>query len=776
MLKDKTEILGKAIPTFEVRDKVTGRSKFVDDMPAELFVKILGSPHPHAAIKRIDTSRAERLDGVNAILTHKEVPHKLIPSHRASYAMDEHLRYVGDYVVAVAASSEAIAEEALELIEVDYEVLPAVFDPEEAAQETAPKIYPEGNVYGTGKGDIVKGTHEPSMREWGDISRGFAEADGVVEDKFDIMPQIHSPMEPHVCIARWERGELIIYDSTQSPWELRKNASDFFEIPESKVVVLSPNIGGGFGAKYTGRYEMITCLLSKIADGKSTKLTFTREEENCYNRRPRGKVYAKVGAKKDGTITALQVRAYFDIGAYGNPGGGSEWCPVDHSQVSYKIKNARFEGWDVHTNHFRSGAMRSVDIPFVVFGVESVVDEVAEKLGLDPVTFRLKNMPETGDIVPPTTHIVNVQRGYPARLDLYPSKEMMVQVMEKIDWKGKWQGFGKPTLAEGAKRRGLGLAYSQGYCGFIGHDGRSAQVIINSDGSVIIHSGIQEIGQGINTTMCMLVAESLGISMDDIALITGDTRTGQQDMTNARASSELASSGHFHLMAIEDAKRKIAEMIAPVFNVKPEEIEIRSKKAYVKGKPEGAKSLRDLLSTSVTGSASGPPGSSYPDVKPGVKALQPMIYAVEVEVDIETGTVIPIKLVTGMFPGRMINPGIVRGQAIGGSVMSLGMALWEERKFDKETCSYHSKDFTDYKMPRALDVPELDTVMIEEVDETSPPHEGLPYGVRGIGEMTTWGAPAAVANAIHNAIGVRVKRSPMTAEVVLQALKKESEK
>jgi len=483
----------------------------------------------------------------------------------------------------------------------------------------------------------------------------------VVEDKFDVIPQLHSPMEPHVCMARWEGDELTIWSATQTPWALLKLAADFFEIPESKVVVLSHNVGGGFGAKYTGRYQFITCLLSRMTGGKSTKLTLTREEENCYNRRPRGKMYAKVGAKKDGTITALQVRAYFDIGAYGSFGGGTDGFPVDHGQLSYKTQNARFEGWDVHTNHFRSGAMRSVDVPFVAFAVESIVDEVAEKLGLNPIEIRLKNMPETGDMVPPTTHIINCQRGYPARLDIYPGTKVLQQVMEKIDWKRKWKGFGKPTAINGTKRRGIGLAYSQGYCGYIGHAGRSAQVVINHDGSAIIHSGVQEIGQGINTTICMLAAESLGISIDDVALVTGDTRTGQCDM-GAVASSELASAGHFLLRAIEDAKQKIREMVAPVFSAKPQDIEIKGKKAYVKGYLEGAKPLRDLLSTTVTGSATGPPGSTYPYVKPGFKPVQPMFYAVEVEVDIETGVVKPIKLVIGMFPGRMINKGVVRGQ------------------------------------------------------------------------------------------------------------------
>ena len=779
MTQEAMKIIGKAVPIREARDKVTGRTEYIDDMKAELFVKILRSPHAHARIKSIDTSRAEKLAGVEAILTYKEVPRRLLPirTHRACYMMDEHLRYVGDYVTAVAAISEAIAEEALELIDVDYEVLPAVFDPEEAAKPTAPKIYPEGNVFGTSRAvPLERGTNEPGLQEWGDINKGFAEADVVVEDSFDVTPQVHSPIEPHVCMARWRGDELTIWDSTHSPWELRDVLASVFEMPESKVVVLSPNVGGGFGGKYVGRYEAITCLLSRMAGGKSTKLTLTREEDQCYARRPRGKLYAKIGARKDGTITALQLRSYFDIGAYGTWKTGSTGFHLESGVISYKVENARFEGWDVHTNHFRSECMRSVHVPFMAFSTESIVDELAEKLGMNPIEIRLKNMPESGDMMPPTPYINNSGDFPRARLDLYPGRKMLQQVMEKIDWQRKWKGFGKPTAIDGSKRRGIGLAYCLGYSGYYQDGLTSAAVVINRDGSAIIHSGAQELGQGINTTLSMLAAESLGISLEDVAIVTADTRTGQYDLISARASRQLATTGHLLLRAIEEAKQKIREIVAPVFQDKPEEIEIKGKKAYVKGHPEGAKPLRELLGTTVTGSATGSPGSIYPQVKPGFKALQPMAVAVEVEVDVETGVVKPLKLVTGMFPGRMINKGVVRGQAIGGAALTLGFALWEELKFDEEASTYLSKDFTDYKIPRALDIPEIETVLLEEVDETSPPHEGLPYGGRGIGEMSAWGGPAAMVNAIYNATGVRIKKSPMTAETVLEALGKEARK
>lgn len=263
MINKEVKIIGKSIPIMEACDKVTGRSKFVDDLAPEFFVKILGSPYPHARIKSIDVGRALSLRGVEAVLTYRDVPKRLIPStsRRPCYAMDEHLRHLGDYVAAVAATSEVIAEEALDFIDVDYEVLPPVFDPEEALKPDAPRLYPEGNVYGTSQATTMeKGTYEPSLQEWGDISKGFEEADVIIEDQFEVTPQIHATIEPRVTMVCWEKDELTIWSSTQTPWALREAAAHVFEMPESKIIVLTPNVGGGFGGKYTGRYQIITCL------------------------------------------------------------------------------------------------------------------------------------------------------------------------------------------------------------------------------------------------------------------------------------------------------------------------------------------------------------------------------------------------------------------------------------------------------------------------------------------------------------------------------------
>ena len=751
--------IGKSIPAIDARDKVTGRAIYTDDMKSELFIKILGSPHAHARVKSIDVAEARRLPGVEAVLTHEEVAHRKIPfgSYGACYPIDDHLRHVGDYVAAVAATSEAVAEQALELIRVDYEVLPAVFDVEEAAKPGAYPLFPEGNVHG------------PSLQEWGDVEEGFREADVMVEDFFDVTPQVHTALETHVCMARWFGDELNIWCSVQTPWELRDIAAYYFEMPESKVTVMVPTIGGGFGGKYTGRYQIITAVLARMAGGKLVKLTFTREEEQYYSRRVRGKIWAKAGAKADGTLTAFQLRGYFDVGAYLRH--YATWCSsIGYGINSYRVANAKFESFRVHTNHCHAQAMRSVSAPFFSFPVESIMDQLAEKLGMDPIGIRLKNLPETGDKLPPVPYTNNAGGCKVSRIDTYPAKQMILKVMEAIDWKKKWRGFGQPTAIDGAKRRGIGLAYMMMHCGYIWESGAAIQVVVNRDGSAVVHSGAQEIGEGINTTLCMLAAESLDIPVEDVSIVTADTRTGQYDAIGAKASRQLATHGHLLLKALEEAKRKIRERIAVMWGTAPERIVLSDKSAHIQGQPDGAKPLRDLLKTSVTATAEGAPGDWLPDVKPGFSAYHPVVIAAEVEVDIETGDVKPILLVPAMFPRRMINPGIVRGQCVGGAVMTLGMALWEEFKYDEKAQTYLSHNLTDYRIPHALDIPEIEPVLIEEVDESTPPYEGLPYGAAGLGEHAAWGGPAAIASAIYNATGVRIKSSPMTAEKLLEAL------
>jgi xanthine dehydrogenase molybdenum-binding subunit len=782
MSKEEFQYIGKSIPPRELYEKVTGKFQYVGDLHAELYGKILRSPHPHARIKHIDTSRVEKLSGVEAVLTHKDVPPRKLPrrDQRACYILEKHLRFVGDEVAAVAARTRSIAEEALDLFQVEYDILPPVFDPEEAAKPEAPQLYPGGNVYGPQFGMMVeKGLSEPVIMEWGDIEEGFKVADVVIEDQVDVKPQIHSPIEPHICIASWKGDELTIWTATQSPYEVRMSIAHSLGMPESKVRVIYGAIGGGFGSKYIERYQPIAALLSKKANGKSTKIVLTREEELCHASRAGAKIRVKLGVKKDGTITAIYLKGFFNLGGYGNLIGGCGRFGEESPCLVYKYQNARFEGWDVHTNHITSQPCRGVALPSLTFAMENVIDQAAQRLNMDPVEFRLRNLPETDTMMPLKPHKNPI---YPrAELDAYPAQQILREVAEKINWE-RFKGYQQPVAVEGLKSRGLGIAASQGWGGFCIGGFINETVIINNDGSVHILSGHTDLGTGSNTTLRQIAAEALGIPVGDVTIATGDTLIGHFDMIGARGSRSMTTAGHLILVAIEQAKNKIRQMAAPLLEVEPEEVDVRGKKAYVKDDEERAILLRDFLTSTVKCTVGGDPkewllikGTLWPMVAAGKKTRNPVVAASEVEVDLETGEVSPIRIITGNSPGRMINPNIVRGQYIGAAAMTLGMALWEEFKYDEKNSVYEHASLTDYKVPRALDVPPIENVIIEEFADR-PLDVGGPYGARGAGELAGLAIVASVANAIHNATGVRMRRTPMTAEKVLEALEEKREK
>jgi len=766
--------IGKSIPQKESKEKVTGRAQFVAEMRADFYVKVLRSPYPHAMIRDIDVSEAEKLPGVEAILTHKDVPNRVMPrsSARPCYILEDHLRYVGDEIAAIAAESVEIAEEALDLINVDYEVLPAVFDPEEAAMEDAPKLYPEGNVWGAVDDPYAtKGVNEPAVLSWGDMDRGFQEADLIVEDRFLVNSQTHSPLEPHVCLAKWEGSNLTLWVSTQTKSEIVDSLSHVFQIPASKIRVISKFVGGAWGSKYIERYIPITALLAKKMQGKTVKLLYTREEEQCHTKRAGQKQYIKLGAKKDGTITAIYFKSYFDLGGYGNGVSGSCLWWEEAPTLAYQYQNARFEAWDVHVNHFSAQPYRAVQTPGACFCIEQTIEQVAEKLGMSPIQIREKNMSVTGDMGPTKPYNEDTNVEFPrAALDAYPSKELLQAVTNEIGWKEKWKSWGEPVSVNGSKRRGIGISYTQGWGGFNFDGFMTLAVSMYPDGSLTILSGHQDLGTASNTTLPMLAAEYLGLDLNEVNIFAGDTINGSFDYYEARSSRTCTISGHLLLCAIDDSKRKICELAASKFGVEADKVDIKEKRVYLKDDEANSIPISEVITSTVYGSASGPPGSAFPEIAAGIKTRNFVVTAAEVEVDVETGQVEVIQITPGTCPGRMINPAIVLGQYRGGAVQGLGMALYENVNFDEQTKTWVSRNFLDYKVPTIMETPEIKPVVLESVTEGRPPNVGGPYGARGAGEWGLSQVVPAIANAIYNAVGIRLKRCPMTPEVIFQTL------
>lgn len=774
------EVVGKSVPDKQCYAKATGAAKYVDDLPVDLHVKILRSSHPHALVKSIDVSQAAKLDGVAAVITHEDVPQRMLArgSARQVLVLDPHLRHVGDEIAAVAAETEAVAEDALELIEVEYEVLPAVFDAEEALEENAPRLYPDGNLV-----DMLEQA-EPFVISCGDLDEGFAQADVIVEDTFEMASQVHTPIEPHVCVASWLGDELTIETATQCPYEVRSGLAGVFALPESKIRVLSPLIGGGFGGKYTHRYQAIAALLSKLAGGRRTKVCLTREEEQCHSRRGAFKQYVKIGAKRDGTMVALSFKAYVNVGAYGHSEGGSACFWGEYPHAAYRIPHVRCEGWDVNTNHFSSQPCRGVNVPSMVFGFESVVDELAEKLGMDPVELRMRNMPETGDVSPLTSYSNDPVEYGRGELEGFPSKTLLRAVADELNWKQRWQGWERRAGVDGSKHRGIGIVYGIYDGGYCAANWTSMTTSMHPDGSITILAGTQDIGTSLNTALCQLAAEYMGLPLEQVTIHSGDTNTGQYDLMGAKGSRSLTTGGHVLLEALADLKQKVCGLAAPRLGCVPDELDVQGKMVFHKGEAAQAKwscwrggctlhraiPVSEVLASSVTGSSLAATEGGWTTYLPGKKVRNAMVAGGEVEVDIETGEVELKSLVTANCPGVAVNPEVVLGQYHGGAVMSMGYALWEDVQFDDTSATYLNDSLTDYRIPRAVDCPEPKSLIIEEPTDREP-LQGAPWGAHGVGELGAWFGPALIATAIHNATGARIHKSPMTAENVLAALR-----
>ena len=750
-------VIGKRVHSVDGTEKITGSAKYTFDivLPNMLYGKILRSPYPHAKILNIDTSRAEKLFGVKGVVTGKDtLGRKQGIWRRFRELCDEEIlcrtkvRYIGDPVVAVAAIDEDTAEEALDLIEVEYELLPAVFDPLEAIKEDAPQIH-EG---------VELNINVTRHIEWGDVDEAFRHCDYIREDHFKCSSVTHVCMETHCAVASFGYdGKLTVWTSTQSAYYIQRLLADMLGLREGDIRVIKPHTGGGFGSKFELDSAQFCASLLSMKLCQPVKIVLSREEEfTATKRRTPMYYYAKLGAKKDGTLLAKEVRVITEGGAYTAMGATALYLTGFFSSFPYKYPNYRYDGYRVYTNTVPTSAMRGFGAPQSTFVGESQLDMLAEDLGIDPIEIRRKNGMTPDYEVPGQAYIQSCG---------------LHQCLDKIEARIKERGKLPPN-------HGIGIA-AYGYMSggiFNWFDTpyafSSAIVRINIDGKVDLFTGACDIGQGSNTTLSMICAEELGVHLEDIRIHAGDTGICPVDL-GAWGSRETLMNGNAVKMAAADVKRQLLEFAAAKLGANiVYDLDIKDQWIHLIDRPERGFSYFDIVKEAIRGrdgEAIIGRGHYTPHRKGMISPAYSFgVQAAEVEVDTETGKVQLVDVTTAHDSGRVINPLGIEGQLEGAIAMAGGYGLYEDQPMDEGKIL--NRWITDYKLIRSLEMPET---KILEIDTYEP--EG-PFGAKEAGEGLTNPTAGAIANAVYKAVRVRITDLPITPEKVLRALKEEEKR
>jgi len=733
-------------------DKVIGAAKYGADIQLSgmLHGKVLRSPYAHARIRSIDTSKAEAISGVTAVVTSKDFPIisdsiiDLAETQGNARLMAEHVMaadkalYKGHAVAAVSATSPHIAELALEAIAIDYEVLEPVLSLKEAMKEDAPLLHDNLTTYFKlerfAKGDDTGAKSNIAshiQHKLGDVEEGFQEADVIVEREFTTQTVHQGYIEPHASTATWAGdGRLTIWTCTQGSFAIRSSCAAILDIPESQVRVIPTEIGGGFGAKITTYLEPVAAVLSKKS-GRPVKVVMSRKDVfEGTGPTSASLMRTKIGATKDGKITAAQLWMAFEAGAYpGSPIGGGTLCATG----PYNIANLLVDGYDVVCNKQKVQAYRAPGQPQGAFAVEPVIDELAEKLGIDPIEFRLMNVSKEGDRMP----------------NGVPHPHFGIKEMEEAM---RAHPHYKTSLTGPNQGRGVAVGYR-----WQGGQASSATITVNNDGTINLVTGSVDIG-GSRTAVAMQAAEILGIKAEDVSPTVVDTDTiGWTGVTGG--SRTAFDTGLAAIQASEEIIRLMKARAAITWEMKEEDVSF-DHGTFLCAKTEDTISFKDLSARLMR--TGGPVTCSVSAASPG---SGPIIAGnlVDVEVDPETGKVDILRFTAFMDVGTAIHPAYVEGQIQGGTVQGIGWALNESYFYDDEGSMLNSS-FLDYRMPTSLDVPMIETVMIEV---PNPKHI---FGVRGVGEAPIIPPLPALANAISDAIGVRMLDLPMTPDVILTAL------
>jgi xanthine dehydrogenase molybdenum-binding subunit len=739
------EVIGTSVRRPDVLGKVTGQARYAGDLalPGMLHAKIKRSTVAHANIKRIDASRALALPGVKAVLTHENVPRVLhygSPHPRSAsvtrdqYILDRKVRYWGEGVAALAAVSEEIAEEALELIEVEYEKLPALLTVEQALASSI-------LIHETKNNLVV----DPVVVKRGDIERGFREAELIIEGSYEMGRPMPAYMEPNVCVFQWDdEGRLTAWISTQTPFMVRGILAEVLGLPLAKVRVLVDHMGGGFGAKQDLFQTEFLCALLAREARRPVRLEYTRKETFLGGRsRHPGTVWLKQGFTREGRITARQARVTLNSGAYGSHGPGVTAVGTTALTSLYRCDNVHLEGRCVYTNTPIAGAYRGYGVVQAYYALDIQLDEAAEKLGIDPAELKLRNAVREGDIAPSGHPIVG-----------HGLEDCIRRGIQEVRWnerrKSARHGWGMGCEMHG----------SSAYPGI--KEQGNATVRMNEDGSVQLFTGTTGLGTGAHTALAQIVAEELGMRFEDVTVVHGDTDVVPWDI-GAFASHTTYMGGRAAQMAAAQVKKQLLERASESLEAASADLQISGGIISVKGS-DRAISVRDVVSpkkgipsAQLVGSATFQPTKSYSFAA----------HFVEVEVDTETGQIDVLQVVPVHEIGKVIHPVAAAGQIEGGIQQGIGHTLTEDYVIDLTDGRSLNAGFVDYKMPLSMDMPPIRTILLE----TAPDPHG-PFGAKGVGEDPIIAIGPAIANAVYDAIGVRFRHYPITPEQVLEKLKK----
>ena len=757
-------VIGKSIPRVDGPAKVTGEALYSADikLPGMLIGKIKASPYPFARILSVNTEKALRLSGVEAVISAQNVSQFLYGAAGIDDELpmaDKLARYAGDAIAAVAAVNEETAQEALDLIEVDYEELTPVLDVEEAMNPGAPAVHPE-------REKVKQNIAHRIEYVRGEGEAAFKQADLMLEERFSTQAQHQAYIEPQACVAQWDAsGKLTLWGGTQRAFTARFYLAKALGIPGDRVRLIQPFIGGGFGGKEEMHpYFPIAALLTREV-GKPVQIVYTREED-FISGRPRlsQMIDLRLGFKKDGTMVAKSAVINANTGPY------TGICPAMISVSAirpdclYRQPNIKMMANLIYTNSIPKGAFRGFGNPEMLFAMESLIDMAADQLGIDPVELRMKNAVRTGDT---TVHGWMLRScGFKDTLRIARQESGWNKKKQK---KGQNHGFGVASQVHVAGNKAIAKQW--------GYEGSAAIVNVDQYGKVKVISGESDMGQGVTTTFAQIAAEALGVNIADVGVTTFVDTDIAPFCLGTFASRVTVLGGNAVLTAAKDARRQLLKHAAEKFGIKAGDLEIRNSKLYVNDSSEEVASVQEIASHAIFTKLSGIPITGRGEYQVPDYVIVPdksgygnysLSYTfgtaiAEVEVDPETGKVDVLNIWYVANIGKVLNPKSAEGQLEGGIVQGIGYALTEDYIWEKGRIM--NPNFTDYKIPEAVDLPEMHCFWVEH------PNPGSPYGAKSVAEPVLNPIAPAIASAVYNAVGVRIKDLPLTPEKVLNAIK-----